>query len=257
MTRSLLLCMPAALVVALCQCSLLFDLSAIQGSGPSSAPGDAQASADLEAGADSAMPVEAGTLPEGSVHDIPDGYAGTAFNGVMAQIPGTVYARNYDTGGEGIGFHHPYATNCNDWPAGMSMYRTGTDCVGLSVEGALDVSVTGAPANYGDIYISYTSPGQWLKYTVEVTEAATYAITGSVGTPMCSVSFSFSGDPPVATGTVAVPASIDLAAPDHDMYHVWGTDNLGMVTLPPGVYVMTFTIVTAQGNFDNFTFTKM
>jgi hypothetical protein len=41
------------------------------------------------------------------------------------------------------------------------------------------------------------------------------------------------------------------------MYHVWATDNLGMVTLQAGVYVMTFTIVTSQGNFDSFIFTKM
>ncbi len=235
-------------------------IAAATGSGGSSGVGSA-GSSTAGAGSGSSASADGGpvTLPDGSVHDIPTGYTGTPFQGVMAQIPGTVYARNYDTGGEGVGFHHPGATNCGDWPGGMAMYRTGADCVGLSVENAQkpDVTVTGAPANYGEIYISYCAMGEWLKYTVEVTESGTYAITGSVGAPACAVSFSFSVTPPVTTGTVMVPASVDQAQPGHEMYHVWATDNLGMVTLQAGVYVMTFTIVTSQGNFDSFIFTKM
>jgi hypothetical protein len=200
------------------------------------------------------------TLPPGAVHDIPAGYAGMPFNGVMGQIPGIVYARNYDTGGQGVGFNHPGGTTCGDWPAMMPMYRLGADCVGLSVENPQkpDVLVDGGPANYGEIYISYCSPGEWLKYTVEVAETGTYAVSVNEGGPNVSISLSFSATPAVTTGTVMIPESVDQAQPGHEMYHVWqNVDDFGMVTLEAGIYVMQFTIVTSQANFDTFTFTKM
>jgi len=182
------------------------------------------------------------------------------FNGMMGQIPGVIYARNYDTGGQGVGFNHPGGTTCGDWPAGMAMYRLGADCVGLSVENSQkpDVLVDGGPADYGEIYISYCAPGEWLKYTVEVAETGTYAVSVNEGGPNVSISLSFSATPAVTTGTVMIPESVDQAQPGHEMYHVWqNVDDFGMVTLEAGIYVMQFTIVTSQANFDSFTFTKM
>jgi hypothetical protein len=79
-----------------------------------------------------------------------------------------------------------------------------------------------------------------------------------MGGPAVSISIAFSATPAVSTGTVMVPESVDQAQPGHEMYHVWqNVDDIGMVTLDAGVYVMTFTIVTSQANFDSFTFTKM
>ena len=74
-----------------------------------------------------------------------------------------------------------------------------------------------------------------------------------------SISLSFSSAPAVTTGSAMVPASVDALQPAHEMYHVWQTvDHLGQpITLQAGIYVMTFTIVTAQANYDTFTFTKM
>jgi len=216
-----------------------------------------------DAGPDASAQVDSGpvTLPDGSVNAIPAGYTGTPFKGVMAQIPGTVYARNYDVGGEGIGFHHPGATNCGDWPAGMALYRMGADCVGLSVESMQkpDVTMDGGPAMYGEIYASYCAPGEWLKFTVEVTESGTYVVGTTVGAAAnLSISIAFSSTPVATTGTVMIPASVDLAQPTHEVYHVWKTVSpLGTVTLAAGIYVMTFTIVTSNANFDTFTFTKM
>jgi hypothetical protein len=190
--------------------------------------------------------------------DVPASYTGKPYMGMMGQIPGTIYARNYDTGGAGVAYVHPGGITCGDWPGGMPMYRT--DCVGLSVENAQkpDVLTTGAPANYGEIYVSYTSAGETLAYTVEVAESGTYSIGINEGGPKVTVSFSFSATPAVATGSLMVPDSVDAAQPGHEMYHVWQTvSNLGTVTLQAGVYVMTFDIVASNANFDSFIFTKM
>ena len=234
------------------------------GAAASGSASDASAGTNnSDAGPDASAQVDSGpvALPDGSVHAIPAGYMGTPFKGVMAQIPGTIYARNYDVGGEGIGFHHPGATNCGDWPAGMPLYRMGADCVGLSVENMQkpDVTMDGGPAMYGEIYASYCSPGEWLKFTVEVTESGTYVAGTTVGAAAnLSISIAFSSTPVATTGTVMIPASVDLAQPTHEVYHVWKTVSpLGSVTLTAGIYVMTFTIVTSNANFDAFIFTKM
>jgi hypothetical protein len=199
------------------------------------------------------------TLPDGAVHDIPAGYAGTPFDGVIAQIPGTIYARNYDTGGQGVAFSHPGTINCSDWPNGMPMYRTGADCVGLSVEEsqAPDVIVDGGPADYGEIYLSWCSSGEWLKYTVEVLTSGTYGISMSSAGPAVTVLFSFSAVPAVTTGNRTVPQSVD---PDSSQpsFHVWqNVNDIATIDLPAGVYVMQFSIVYTVANFDSFTFTKM
>jgi hypothetical protein len=199
------------------------------------------------------------------VQAIPSDYKGTPYKGIMQTIPGTIYARNYDEGGAGVAYCHGGVgncgggINCGDWPGGMALYRP--DCVGLSVTNGQkpDVLTSGMPATYGEVYVSYCATGEWLKYTVEVAESGTYAIGSYVGAPgNLSVSFSFSSMPAVASGTLKIPASVDVAQPGHEMYHVWqAANNLGTVALTAGVYVMTFTIVSSQANFDTFTFTKM
>jgi hypothetical protein len=208
---------------------------------------------------DSSLASEA-TLPDGAVHDIPVGYSGMPFDGVIAQIPGTIYARNYDTGGQGVAFDHPGAINCSDWPNGMPMVRTGADCVGLSVEDsqAPDVTVDGGPADYGEIYLSWTSSGEWLKYTVEVLESGTYSVSISDAGPTATVLFSFSAMPAVTTGNLTVPQSVDQADSGPPDYHVWQSVNdIGQIDLRAGVYVMQFSIVYTAANFDSFTFHKM
>jgi hypothetical protein len=236
-------------------------------SGTSGSPSSGASSGAPSSGAsgssslDGGQPVDSGplALPDGSINSVPAGYKGTPYNGMKAQIPGTVYARNYDLGGPGVGYNHPGAINCGDWPGGMPMYRA--DCVGLSVENKQkpDVTVDGGPANYGEIYVSYCAQGEWLNYTLDVLQSGTYSVALNVGAPGgLSVQFDFSSVPVASTGKLAIPASVDQAQPGHEMYHVWANVTTpGMVTLPAGTYVMKFTIVTAQANFDTFTFTKM
>jgi hypothetical protein len=237
--------------------------SGSSGAASGAASGSATGASSGSANSDGGLPLDSGplSLPDGSVNGVPAGYKGTPYNGVKARIPGTVYARNYDVGGQGVAFNHPGAVNCGDWPGGMPMYRTGLDCVGLSVENSQkpDVTVDGGPAMYGEIYISYCAQGEWLNYTVEVLESGTYAVGLNVGAPAnLSVQFDFSSAPVASTGKLAIPASIDLAQPGHEMYHVWANvSTAGTVTLQAGTYVMKFTIVTSQANFDSFTFTKM
>jgi hypothetical protein len=142
------------------------------------------------------------------------------------------------------------------------------------IAGANGPTLTGPMETVGtlvmpqDVYICYmVSPSsggggslanQWSKYTVQVTEAGTYAVGGMVGSPAgVTISLDFGGG--ITTGAMAVPTSPTAGCRCPETYHSWEiVHHIGRVTFPaPGVYLMTFTLLTQQFNPDYFTFTKM
>src|SRR5271169_5215778 len=81
---------------------------------------------------------------------------GTPYGGTPAAVPGTVYAANYDTGGQGVGYN---VTSTN---GSANSYRSD----GIDLEATTDTSPTGAAGSGYDI--GWTAPGQWFNYTVNV-----------------------------------------------------------------------------------------
>ena len=81
------------------------------------------------------------------------------YGGTAAAVPGTVYAENYDTGGQGTAYN---VTSVN---GSANSYRSD----GVDLEATTD---TGGPAND----LGWTAAGQWFKYTVNVTTAGTYTV---------------------------------------------------------------------------------
>ena len=86
-----------------------------------------------------------------------DDYQGTAYpDGVPHPVPGTIEAEDFDNGGEGVAYH--------DEPGRQNGNNTYRDT---------DVDVESHSGGYN---IGFTSPGEWTKYTINVTEAGTYKI---------------------------------------------------------------------------------
>jgi hypothetical protein len=81
----------------------------------------------------------------------------TPFSGTAVSLPGTVFAFNYDNGGEGVAYHDTDVAN-----------RGGA---GRTTEG---VDVEGAPTDVG-----WTAAGEWMNYGVNPAPG-TYNITASV-----------------------------------------------------------------------------
>ena len=82
----------------------------------------------------------------------------TPYGGTAAAIPGRIEAERYDLGGENVAYH--------DTTSGNSGAQFRSD--GVDVEPCTD---TGCGYNVG-----YVVAGEWLKYTVNVTQSGTYAI---------------------------------------------------------------------------------
>src|SRR3984885_931356 len=137
------------------------------------------------------------------------------YGGTAAGVPGTVYAENYDTGGQGVAYN---VTSVNGTDNG---YRSD----GVDLEASTD---TGGPAND----LGWTAAGQWFKYTVNVATAGTYTVGVRLAAP-AAVADGLHIDNSAGTNL-----SGDIAAPATGGYQDW-TTAIATVTLPAGTQTLT------------------
>jgi hypothetical protein len=248
--------------------------SGTNGAGPSGSA-DAVADGGNASGAEDAG--IGGALDDGgAVKMVPDDYKGTPFKALT--IPGTINAADYDRGGATVAFCRSGSTCTDgivtgDWaPANAPPYRppvpaTAKICSGAACDDNVglcrinpakpDNTLTGQPVIPIDTYVCYSTAGEWLKYTVQVTERGAYSVGGFMAGPMGGgVNLSF-GDG-ITTGDVSLPLSPTTDCGCGENYHSWAErDNLATVTFPTaGMYLMTMTQV-GRFNADKFTFTKI
>ena len=153
------------------------------------------------------------------------------YGGTAAAIPGTVQTENYDTGGEGVGYH---VTSVNG--SGNS-YRTD----GVDLEACTD---TGGGSNVG-----WTAAGQWMRYTVNVSTAGTYTASFRVANgATANGTFHLQNSSGTnLSGTVTV-------APTGG-WQTW-TSVTANVTLPAGQQVLTISQDSANFNINYVAFTS-
>jgi Beta-1,3-glucanase/Carbohydrate binding module (family 6) len=149
-------------------------------------------------------------------------YAATdaPYGGTPAAVPGTVYAANYDTGGQGVAYS---VTSVNGT---ANSYRPD----GVDLEDTADTQDTSAAGGAYDV--GWTTGGQWFDYTVDVAAAGTY-----------SVSFRLSSPYGITDGLhIANAAGTNLtgpvAVPDTGGYQDWTTVTAS-ITLPAGEQTLT------------------
>jgi uncharacterized protein involved in high-affinity Fe2+ transport len=137
------------------------------------------------------------------------------YGGTAAAVPGTVYAENYDTGGQGVAYN---VTSVN---GSANSYRSD----GVDLEATTD---TGGPAND----LGWTAAGQWFKYTVNVATAGTYTVGLRLAAP-AAVTDALHIDNSAGTNL-----SGDVNVPATGGYQTWATD-IATVTLPAGTQTLT------------------
>jgi hypothetical protein len=219
---------------------------------------------------------------DGGTNFVPPDYKGTPFmmtqTGMPNRIPGNIHMADYDLGGAGVAYCHSNPANCaggikmTDWDCGPGKggdhrkdpncppYRPDNDNAGLCHmnTGEPDNTTTGQPYMPYYPYVCYTSTGEWLKYTVQVTEAGTYSIGGAMAVPDgTTIELDFGNG--ITTGTIMLPTSPTNMCKCPETYHSWETvTGLGTVMFPAaGTYLMTMTIKSQQYNPEYFSFTKM
>jgi Carbohydrate binding module (family 6) len=193
-------------------------------------------------------------------------YSGHPYKNQMQQIPGKIECEFYDEGGEGIAYHDADSINNG---SGKLNPPNGTFLNEFRMKEGVDISYTKThniddnPYNkvlrsMDKLYVGWTVPGEWINYTVNVNEPATYKI-GVLYTANGDGLISMDSDGKDATGPLKIASTHD----DRDtvkwrQWHHWNSaDSIGSITLNKGVHVLKLHIV-ANGNmnFDYLDFKK-
>jgi hypothetical protein len=199
-------------------------------------------------GSAGSTPVDPGNLP----NMIPAGYTGTPFGGTPQTIPGKIEIEKYDLGGQNVAYKADEAGAFNKcgFMRNDGLKLQCTQQAGSPADKALP-GCGMEPA--GEIYLGYIGAGNWYKYTVNVTEAGTYVISGHEGVAG-NTQMQFTFTDAAKTAPLTLPSTDKCS---FEAYHVWETqNNLGEIALQPGKYVLTVTVVAAAMNLDWFAFTK-
>lgn len=186
-------------------------------------------------------------LAAAATAQVPAGYAGTPWHDTIQTVPGRLEPERYDEGSTGVTWF--------DTGPKIGAYAvrnpTGVD---LDPVKAADQTVPGSTVKHtaGGIYWGWLENGEWLKMTVDVKQAGTYAIHAMVGTAMNGTSFrvdALRGTDSVSSGTLTLPFTGNPCPVE--CYHYWNyAKDLGTITLKAGIQVIRMQIVKSGYNIE-------
>jgi hypothetical protein len=194
----------------------------------------------------------------------PPVYAGvpfhdSAYNGGPQKIPGRVQCAYFDLGGEGVAYHTKDTRNQG---SGMLNPANGSylnefrmnEAVGTSYTKFHD-AIDRNPFNLvqppeGQLYVGWTTPGEWLRITVAVERAGTYKVdllyTSNRGG---DISIDLNGKPLTPALKVISTMNANETIPWRQWHHWNLMKGIAEVYLPEGKNVLTLHVLT-QGNMN-------
>ena len=143
------------------------------------------------------------------------------------QIPGTIEAEDYDVGGQNKAYYD------NDTENKGNAYRT--DRVDIEGDGTSGYK------------IDYTEAGEWLEYTVNVTQADIYTYEATLSSGSDASSFRLFIDDKAITDTIQVPNTDD--------WNTYSTISGKTTALTTGSHVLKLAITGSYVNIDKIKFT--
>jgi hypothetical protein len=205
----------------------------------------------------------------------PGDYKGKTFSDLMYKegpqsIPGKLQCEYYDFGGEDVAYHDDDTINSGSGrlnPADGSYlheFRI-NEAVDISFTKFRDPAIDNNQFNFVEpekdqLYVGWTAPGEWTKYTVKVKKAGTYQL-GIMYTANQNGKISFSVNDKDATGPVLIPSTfVEADSVAWRQWHHWNyIDDIARLDLQKGLHTITIhTVDIGQMNYDyiNFEFLK-
>jgi probable HAF family extracellular repeat protein len=161
---------------------------------------------------------------------ITPGSSSTPFGGSARTIPGTIQAEDFDEGGEGVAYHDNSAGNSG------GAYRS-TD---------VDIETTGDVG--GGYDVGWMTAGEWMNYSVNVSQTGTYLLTARVAASGAGGTFHVEFGGTNKTGTLTIPNT--------GGWQAW-TDTSVLVSLSAGVQTMRFVADTNGAVFGNLNYLQL
>ena len=194
-------------------------------------------------------------------------YTGKAWHDSIQVIPGKIQCEKYDTGGEGVAWHDVDSVNNG---SGKLNPNDGTYFNTFRILEGVDISYT-KPGGTDDnpynkvkpemkqLYVGWTTPGEWLKYTVEVKEDGYYE---------GEIMYTANSDGKIAVDLdgnawlkpVMIKSTFDATEPiAWRQWHHWNKQIIfRSLKLEHGLHVLTLKTVEKGGmNYDFIEFTKV
>jgi hypothetical protein len=174
-------------------------------------------------------------------------YAGKPYRGQAQAIPGRVQAEFYDVGGEGVAYHDSDAGNngsgkLNKGNSELDQFRKDEDVDISYTKKEFDKTVDGLDETYGELYVGWTAPGEWIKYTVDVKQAGVYTVNAHVSSNNQNAEISLDFDGRDVTGPIVIPTT--------GHWHKWRICNgLAEVKLDKGIHILTLRFLK-EGNMN-------
>lgn len=185
-------------------------------------------------------------------------------------IPGRLQCEFFDSGGEGIAYHDSDTINSG---SGKLNPADGSYLNEFRIKEAVDISYTkfrdppidNNPYNFvmpekDQLYVGWTAPGEWIKYTIKVTKTGAYQL-GIMYTSNQNGKISISINDKDVTGPIPIPSTfVEADTVPWRQWHHWNyLDRIAFIDLKKGVQTLTLhTVEIGQMNYDyiNFKFVK-
>ena len=185
-------------------------------------------------------------------------FSDEVYKGGPQVIPGRVECAFFDLGGEGVAYHDVDAINHGSGELNLMPYHQRPHATpyfwGFRKEEGMDISYTKDFADFShpnfftpatnQLYIGWTSDGEWCNYTVNVKKPGKYTITALYSNDPNTIWFSVNNQPvsecklPMATGS----------------WHIWNKAEIGSITFTEtGLHLLTLHY-NAGNNFAWFDF---
>jgi hypothetical protein len=193
-------------------------------------------------------------------------FSDSQYNAGAQTIPGKLQCEYYDFGGEGITFHDTDSINSGSGrlnPADGSYlheFRI-NEAVDISYTKFQDPAVDNSPYNFvkpekGQLYVGWTEPGEWVKYTVNITKKGIYKI-GIMFTSNRGGKISIALDDNDITGPLSIPSTFVAAdSIAWRQWHHWNyVNNMATIDLKKGLHTITLhTVESGNMNYDYINF---
>ena len=183
----------------------------------------------------------------GASAETPSDYRGKPFLGHAQAIPGRVQAEFYDRGGQGVAYNDSDAENqgsgkLNKGDKWVDRFRKDEGVDISYTKTGIDTTVDGSSEKPGELYLGWTAPGEWVKYTIEAREAGTYIVSAHLSSRTDAAEISLTFDGGNGTGPIVLPGT--------GHWHKWRmAERLAEVKLARGMQVMTLSVLK-EGNFN-------
>jgi hypothetical protein len=189
----------------------------------------------------------------------------TPWKNHLQQIPGRVQCEHYDQGGEGVAYHDTDSINNG---SGKLNPVNGNPLNEFRLVEGVDISYTKSkdidnnPYNnvepeMDQLYVGWTQPGEWIRYTVDVKESGIYQLS-LMYTAHDDGTIAFDVDGVRVTNDLVVQSTFNASDTiPWRQWHHWNKIGFTGINLEKGIRVLTLhTVTVGNMNYDYLEFKK-